>query len=70
MAVLDGTSEQKAAKGGEVEMIYRITRIDKDGTRTLVGYTEDLCEVGVMIHEDRDKYDTVEDTYEVVQEDA
>jgi hypothetical protein len=53
-----------------VELIYRITRIDKDGTRTLVGYTEDLCEVGVMIHEDRDKYDTVEDTYEVVQEDA
>ena len=51
-------------------LIYRITRIDKDGTRTLVGYTEDLCEVDVMIHEDRDKYDTTEDTYEVVQEDA
>lgn len=49
---------------------FTITRIDKDGTRTLVGYTEDLCEIGVMIHEDRDKYDTTEDTYEVVQEDA
>ena len=49
-------------------MIYKITRVEKDGTRTLVGYTEDLCEVGVMIHEDRDKYDCTEDSYEVIKE--
>lgn len=49
-------------------MIYRITRVDKDGTKTLVGFTEDICEVGVMVHEDRDKYDATEDCYEVKQE--
>lgn len=50
-------------------MTYRIIRVEKDGTQTLVGFTDDICEVGVMIHEDRDKYDTTEDCYEVKKED-
>lgn len=49
-------------------MIYRITRVEKDGTKTLVGFTEDICEAGVMVYEDRKNYDAEEDCYEVKQE--
>lgn len=52
------------------EKTYRITRIEKDKSRILVGFTPDLCEIGVMIHEDRDKYDSEEDCYEVIRVDA
>ena len=52
------------------EKTYRITRIEKDKSRILVGFTPDLCEIGVMIDEDRDKYDCEEDRYEVTEMDA
>ena len=38
-------------------MVYRITRTEPDGSVTLVGYTEDACEVGCIIDEDRHKID-------------
>lgn len=49
-------------------MTYRITRVEKDGTRSIVGFTDDQCEIGVMIDEDRDKYDWEPQCYDVGRE--
>ena len=38
-------------------MIYMIYRVDKDGVKQIVNCTEDLCEVGVIIEEDRRNLD-------------
>ena len=48
-------------------MTYKITRVERDGTRIMVAYTDDMCEIGCIIDEDRDKYDS-EAVYEVVRE--
>ncbi len=46
-------------------MTWTITRVEKDETRRVVGCTDDQCEIGVMIDEDRDKYDCEALKYEV-----
>ena len=48
-------------------MTYKITRVERDGTRIMVAFTDDMCEIGCIIDEDRDKYDA-EAVYEVTRE--
>ena len=38
-------------------MSYTIYRVDKNGGRQVVSCTDDLCEVGVIIEEDRRNLD-------------
>ena len=52
-------------------MTYKITRTDKDAdgheVETLVAFTEDECEIGCIIDEDRHKIDW-DAEYNVTQE--
>ncbi len=57
---------QRANFEGGLKMAWTVYRVDKDGP-TVIGCTDELEEIGVIIIEDRDKIDWEPLGYDVIK---